>query len=61
MATTQQPVPVAVGPKTNRPALRVVPDDAAIDVRHFARQYVAVLLEIEGVQVTPSTESPEAT
>lgn len=48
MATQLQPKP------DKRPALRVVPADSSIDVRLWARHYVATLLEIEGVTVTPT-------
>lgn len=36
-----------------RPALVVHTAETPIDVRHWARFYVAVLLELEGVSVTP--------
>lgn len=55
MATTQRPAAPST-PKSppSQPAIRVVPDDAAIDVRAWAQQVVAVTLELEGVIVTPT-------
>jgi hypothetical protein len=55
MPTSPHPSqPSERGTGKQRPAVRVVPDDAAIDVRAWARQVVAVALQIEGVRVTPT-------
>ncbi len=42
-------------PPPRQPAVQVLDDVAAADVRAFARHYVSILLDLEGVRVTPST------
>jgi hypothetical protein len=39
------------------PSLQTITSDANIDVRLWARHYVAMLLEFEGVSITPTTIS----
>jgi hypothetical protein len=37
-----------------RPDIQVLPADSTIDLRAWARLYVATLLRLEGVHVTPT-------
>lgn len=55
MATQLIPL-LQPGPRDPVPANVVVEDDAStVELRAFARHYVSVLLELEGVRVTPAT------
>ena len=49
-------LPVAASSANHRrpPAVLAERADATIDVRAFARSYVSVLLELEGVRITPT-------
>lgn len=52
MATQLKPQPiVAERPSTS---VRVLDDASTVDVRAFARQFVSVMLAIEGVTTTPA-------
>lgn len=37
------------------PGVAIVDDESTVEVRAFARHYVSILLDLEGVRVTPAT------
>lgn len=37
------------------PGVAIVNDESTVELRVFARHYVSILLELEGVKVTPAT------
>jgi hypothetical protein len=53
MAT--QLAPQRTSAAQSAPEIRKLDDASTADVRAFARHYVSVLLELEGVRVTPAT------
>lgn len=52
MAT--QLAPVLRKPTQPSASVRVLDDATTVDVRAFARQFVSVMLELEGVTTTPA-------